>query len=204
MTRRVLSYVRHHHIALLALFVALGGTSYAATRLPRNSVGTKQIKKNAVTTRKVKDSSLLLKDFAAGQLPPNFIGAGAGGDLTGTYPNPELGEGSVNSAKVANRSLTGLDFARAGGTIALDFGIILAHSCATAGLGANGAARSDVVLVNAPAVGKTGAPPPAYPGGLVINGRSQTDLIEIQVCNVTAASINPPDADYPYLILRPS
>jgi len=41
-------------ISLIALFVALGGTSYAAIHLPRNSVGTKQLKKNAVTTRKIK------------------------------------------------------------------------------------------------------------------------------------------------------
>ena len=40
-------------ISLIALFVALGGTSYAAISLPRNSVGTTQLKKNAVTTKKI-------------------------------------------------------------------------------------------------------------------------------------------------------
>jgi hypothetical protein len=45
-------------VATLALFVALGGASYAAIKLPKNSVGTKQIKKNAVTGPKVKDNSL--------------------------------------------------------------------------------------------------------------------------------------------------
>jgi hypothetical protein len=40
-------------ISLIALFVALGGTSYAATRLPKNSVGTKQLKNNAVTGAKI-------------------------------------------------------------------------------------------------------------------------------------------------------
>lgn len=39
--------------SLLALFVALGGTSYAAITLPANSVGTKQLKKNAVTRSKI-------------------------------------------------------------------------------------------------------------------------------------------------------
>jgi len=37
----------------LALFIALGGTSYAATQLPRDSVGTGQIRDSAVTLRKV-------------------------------------------------------------------------------------------------------------------------------------------------------
>jgi hypothetical protein len=38
-------YVRRHHLALLALFVALGGTSFAAANalLPKNSVGSAQV-----------------------------------------------------------------------------------------------------------------------------------------------------------------
>ncbi|MEA2421652.1 MAG: hypothetical protein QOF55_751 [Thermoleophilaceae bacterium] len=56
-------------VALIALFVALGGTGYAALKLPKNSVGSKQIKKNAVTSSKVANGSLLARDFKAGQLP---------------------------------------------------------------------------------------------------------------------------------------
>lgn len=41
-------------IATLALFVALGGASYAAFKLPKNSVGTKQIQKEAITAAKIK------------------------------------------------------------------------------------------------------------------------------------------------------
>ena len=44
--------------ATLALFVALGGGAYAATALPANSVGTKQLKKNSVVTSKIKDRSI--------------------------------------------------------------------------------------------------------------------------------------------------
>jgi hypothetical protein len=50
-------------VALLALFVALGGSSYAAFKLPKNSVGNKHLKKNAVTGKKVKAGSLRLSDF---------------------------------------------------------------------------------------------------------------------------------------------
>jgi hypothetical protein len=53
--------------ALLALFVALGGTSYAALQLPKNSVGNKQLKKNSVTSTKVKPGSLLTSDFKSSQ-----------------------------------------------------------------------------------------------------------------------------------------
>ena len=49
-------------ISLIALFVALGGTSYAAiTSLPANSVGTKQLKNSAVTDTKL--SAAVLKYF---------------------------------------------------------------------------------------------------------------------------------------------
>lgn len=62
-------------VATLALFIALGGASYAAIRIPKNSVGTKQIRKNAVNSFKVKNRSLLAKDFKAGQLPRGATGA---------------------------------------------------------------------------------------------------------------------------------
>jgi hypothetical protein len=49
----MLAYLRRHHVALLALFIALGGTSYAAAKLPKNSVGSTQIKAKAVTEAKL-------------------------------------------------------------------------------------------------------------------------------------------------------
>lgn len=61
-------------ISVLALFVALGGTGYAITKLPRNSVGTNQIKNNAVKSSKVKNKSLTAKDFKPGQLPTGATG----------------------------------------------------------------------------------------------------------------------------------
>ena len=82
-------------VSMLALFVALGGGAYAMT-LPRNSVGTNQLKKNAVTSSrikagavtgsKVKAHSLLSDDFAAGQLP-----AGARGATGATGPKGHQG-----------------------------------------------------------------------------------------------------------------
>ncbi len=49
----MLAYLKRHHLAIVALFVALGGTSYAATQLPANSVGTRQIRPGAVTPAKL-------------------------------------------------------------------------------------------------------------------------------------------------------
>jgi hypothetical protein len=45
-------------VAVAALVAAIGGTSYAAFSLPKNSVGTKQLKKNAVTNSKIKNRAV--------------------------------------------------------------------------------------------------------------------------------------------------
>jgi hypothetical protein len=80
--RRHLSFA--NVIASIALFVALGGSSYAAIALSKNSVKSKHIGKgqvkrsdvgrNAVTSPKVRNSSLLAEDFAPGQLPAGATG----------------------------------------------------------------------------------------------------------------------------------
>ncbi len=63
MLDRIRSHLSYANItATLALFIALGGVSYAAVTLPKNSVGNAQVKKNAVTGSKVKDSSLTGSD----------------------------------------------------------------------------------------------------------------------------------------------
>ncbi len=69
-------------ISILALFVALGGASYAATQLPKNSVGAKQLKKNAVATAKVRKNAVTRAKIKAS---------------------------AVNSSKIANGSIKGRD-----------------------------------------------------------------------------------------------
>lgn len=65
-------------VGSLALFIALGGVSYAAVELPARSVGSKQLRAGAVTSAKVKDGSLRLADFKPGQLP-RVAARGVGG-----------------------------------------------------------------------------------------------------------------------------
>jgi len=46
---RLVDHLRGNVVAYLALFVALGGSSYAAVSLPAGSVGTKQLKNHSIT-----------------------------------------------------------------------------------------------------------------------------------------------------------
>jgi hypothetical protein len=57
-------------VASLALFLALGGVSYAAIEIPKNSVGTKALKANAVTSAKIKNGTIEKADLAKSALPP--------------------------------------------------------------------------------------------------------------------------------------
>src|SRR3954462_11397720 len=70
MSRKLRSRLTFANVmSCVAVFIALGGTGYAAVKLPKNSVGSGQIKKNAVSSSKVKNGSLTKSDFKASDLP---------------------------------------------------------------------------------------------------------------------------------------
>jgi hypothetical protein len=113
--RSKLSYA--NVVATIALFVALGGSSYAAVALSKNSVKSKHIGKgqvkradigrNAVNSGKVKNFSLLAADFKSGQLPagpkgdpgePGLARIAVGILGTGTIYRGSLEGGSVRRA----------------------------------------------------------------------------------------------------------
>jgi hypothetical protein len=51
-------WIRRHYVGLLALFVALGGTAFAAATAPKNSVVSKSIKRGAVKTGDLKNNGV--------------------------------------------------------------------------------------------------------------------------------------------------
>jgi hypothetical protein len=88
-------------MSTIAVFVALGGTSYA---LARNSVGNVQLRKDAVTSAKVKDRSLRTSDLAptarVGSRGPRGL-QGPPGPAGGATP-PETWKGVSLAAGWAN------------------------------------------------------------------------------------------------------
>ncbi len=113
--------IRKNPIAYLALFVALGGTSYARDPASANSVGTHQLRNGAVTDTKVRRHSLWSNVFVPGALPQPLhttvqsLGTGppaegppppAGTPITINVPCPS-GQHAVGG---------GWDFSQAGGS----------------------------------------------------------------------------------------
>ena len=88
-------------VAYLALFVALGGSSYAAITITgknvkNSSLTGSDIKNSSLTTSDVKNRSLLAVDFKSGQLPAGPRGAtGATG--------PQGGQGPAGTARAYAR-----------------------------------------------------------------------------------------------------
>lgn len=110
MARIGLYFTYANVMATVAVFIALGGSSYAAVTLSKNSVKTEQIKNgqvktadlgaNAVTGNKVKDHSLVAKDFKLGQLP-----SGAQGPSGPSGPQGPKGEtGAVDASNFYSRA----------------------------------------------------------------------------------------------------
>ncbi len=73
------------------------------------AVGPTDLSNNAVTTAKIADKAVTqAKIDPAVSLPP---GGPAGGDLTGTYPNPMINSSSVTGAKIADGTVEAVDLA---------------------------------------------------------------------------------------------
>ncbi len=81
-------------IATIALFVALGGASYAAVKLPKNSVGTKQIKNKAITGAKIANGAV----NGAKITPGSIAGSALNLASIGTVPSAAQAANATHAA----------------------------------------------------------------------------------------------------------
>ncbi len=94
-------------ISIIALFAALGGTSYAA--LANGSVGTAQLKNKAVTNAKLGKQSVGTAKLRPGSVTTTNIATGA--VTTGQLGNAavttgQLADNSVTTTKIVNNAVT--------------------------------------------------------------------------------------------------
>jgi hypothetical protein len=114
-------------IATVALFVALGGGAYAATRLPAKSVGTAQLKKGAVTRAKIAPATLAALSKTPAAVPtagakgvdgvpgaPGVAGAAGPAGPAGAA-GPSGPSGGVGGLLPSGATLVGAYFAEQGG-----------------------------------------------------------------------------------------
>lgn len=124
---RHLSYA--NVMATVAVFVALGGGAYAATALPKNSVGATQLRNDAVSSAKIKNGSLQRSDFRTADLVKLRGSAGAKG-ADGAAGSAGAGAGAAGAAGAkgdkgdkGERGRLGLSTLQAGDTLRGVFGV---------------------------------------------------------------------------------
>ena len=86
--RRLRSRLSYANVtASLALFIALGGTGYAAVTLPRNSVGSAQLRSNAVGTKEIRRGAVRSGDIRNRSIRLSDLATNTRKSLRGT-PGP--------------------------------------------------------------------------------------------------------------------
>jgi hypothetical protein len=127
-------------VAVVALFVAMGGTTYAVRSLPSKSVGSKQIRNKAVHTRHIKARNVTRTKIARNAIDTSLVKRDGihGSDILeaslATVPSAKDAANAANAAKVGGRTVQKFSFIVATGTGPTDVlnldGLQLKATCA--------------------------------------------------------------------------
>ncbi len=142
---KILGHLRSNAVAYLALFVALGGTGYAAVRLPAGSVGNRQLKNHSVTPIKLDRGSF------AGYMRA-YVQVNSQGQIVASRPRARLigwqTSGAFPGGQIQwSQPIPASCFALA--TTTTQDGVVSYASATAGGLGSGGKALT-IVLLSAP------------------------------------------------------
>ncbi|MEK6277940.1 MAG: hypothetical protein AABM29_08010 [Actinomycetota bacterium] len=186
MLTRIRSRLTYANVmATIAVFLALGGATIAAVKLPKKSVGTKQLKNKAVSKEKLKNkavSSKKLGDKAVGTAKIAGSAVTSSKIASNAVQTSDIGNEQVTRAKVADSAIPFLGTLRSGQELRGSFNIGGFDDGAGAGQTSNDGITFQFPLTNAPSFSQAnvidiagGDPATANCGGLS-GGNQQTPL----------------------------
>ena len=200
-------------VALISLFVALGGVGYAAAtigsaQIKNNSVRGKDIRNRTIASKDVKKDGLggaSINESALGRVPDAAHADNADAAKNATTANSattadtaatatsadSIASNTVRSANVVDGSLNGDDVGRASGSATKDVDNVLAGTCETELLDTGTAVdmRDDAIVVTAEEDWPTGV-------SFSVENSNTVGLIRLNICNPTAGDIDPPSMVY--------
>lgn len=207
-------------VALIALFVALGGPAEAARlitgkqvkdhslqtkdlsrkavkslrRTPASSVAEKALENGAVTNPKLRDGAVTAVKIAPGNIGPAQLAPGAVGPR-------ELRDATVNGAKIADGTLDSRDIARFSGRFRVKIDGVKAHQCWSrepVGL-APEAAKADIsgdlVLVT---------PDASWPEtelAFTVRNSNRAERFVLAACNITDVDVPATEVGFRYAVI---
>jgi hypothetical protein len=204
---RIARFLGKNVLAVIAIFLALGGTAYASfvvssnrqigpdtvsghnppsnkhSNLIAGSVSTQDLANSAVTSQKLANGAAISLKIANGAVSGSKVSGGAISSsklADGAVSATKLAPGAVRSSKVLNDSLSLDDLVGADVSGSINVGPVAAHSCLTFSVDVTGAEVGQV-----PYMGFIGSHP--APPGMVfqILKVSSPDSATLRVCNVT-------------------
>jgi hypothetical protein len=113
MLGRILYVLRRQYLGALALFVALGGTSYAAVTLDAGSVGSREIHNRSVKGKDLATGAVRSRQLATNAVKERKIAAGAVTEekiANSAVTGPKIAPDAINSDDVDDGSLLMSDF----------------------------------------------------------------------------------------------